>query len=189
EALAAGAVDALPKPDRWTPQAEAAMRRTVRSLRGVTVIRHPRGRLNPAPRTASTATTGTGRPGRIVAIAASTGGPPALATVLSGLAGLAAPVLVVQHMHPDFVDGLVVWMERTSALPVQLASDGVALRAGVVSIGPGDTHLKVDGNLRIVLNPEPATRHRPSADELFGSVAASCGPVGIGVVLTGMGDD
>jgi two-component system chemotaxis response regulator CheB len=124
-----------------------------------------------------------------VAIAASTGGPAALATVLSGLAGLAAPVLVVQHMHPDFVDGLVTWMERASALPVQLASHGAALRAGVVYIGPGDTHLKVDGNLRIVLDPEPATRHRPSADELFGSVAARCGPAGIGVVLTGMGDD
>jgi two-component system chemotaxis response regulator CheB len=188
EALLAGAVDALPKPDHWTPQAEAAMRTTVRSLRGVTVIRHPRGRLNPAPRSATNAAA-TGRPGRIVAIAASTGGPAALATVLSGLSGLAAPVLVVQHMHPDFVDGLVTWMERASALPVQLASHGVALRAGVVYIGPGDTHLKVDGNLRIVLDPEPATRHRPSADELFGSVAARCGPAGIGVVLTGMGDD
>ena len=124
-----------------------------------------------------------------MAIAASTGGPAALATVLSGLAGLAAPVLVVQHLHPDFVEGLVAWMGRVSALPVELASHGSPLRHSVVYIGPGGTHLKVDKELRIVLDPRPATTHRPSADELFGSVASHAGPRGIGVVLTGMGDD
>ena len=189
EALLAGAVDALPKPDRWTAEAEAAVRTRVRALRGVTVLRHPRGRLTSAPRAAPTTAAATGRPGRVVAIAASTGGPAALATMLSGLAGLAAPVLVVQHLHPDFVNGLVAWMQRVSALPVKLASHGAALQGGVVYLGPGGTHLKVDGDLRIVLDPEPETIHRPSANELFGSVAAHAGSGGIGVVLTGMGDD
>jgi two-component system chemotaxis response regulator CheB len=133
--------------------------------------------------------TATPRPRRVVAIGASTGGPAALATVLAGLAGLTAPVLVVQHLHPDFVTGLVSWMERVSAVPVRLASHGAALQGGVVYIGPGQTHLKIDGNLRIVLDPEPASTHRPSADELFKSVAAHAGSGGIGVVLTGMGDD
>ena len=124
-----------------------------------------------------------------VAIAASTGGPGALATVLSGLGGLAAPVLVVQHLHPDFVEGLVASLGRVSALPVELARQGSVLRGGVVYIGPGGTHLKIDGELRIVLDPQPATTHRPSANELFGSVATNAGSGGIGVVLTGMGDD
>ena len=191
EALVAGAVDAFPKPSRWQATDEAALRRTVRSLRGVTVLRHPRARLRkPAiavpdehPRAVA--------PGdrRVVAIAASTGGPPALAQVLSGLAGLRAPVLVVQHLHPDFVDGLVSWMSRESGLPVKLAEAGAALERGVVYIAGGGTHLRVGPDRRIVLAPEPATLHRPSADELFHSVAEHVGPDGIGVVLTGMGDD
>lgn len=188
EALLAGALDAVPKPERWTPEAEAAVRSAVRALRGATVLRHPRGRL-PAPGPVLTTTTARGRPGRVVAIAGSTGGPAALATVLSGLAGLAAPVLVVQHLHPDFVDGLVTWMERVSALPVKLAAGGEALEGGVVYVAPGGTHLKVAADLHIVLDPEPATTHRPSADQLFTSLAAHTGPRGIGVVLTGMGED
>lgn len=196
EALLAGAVDALPKPDRWTVEAEAALRAKVRLLRGVVVIRHPRSHLGSAPASTRTPTrtptpvhSPTTRPRRIVAIAASTGGPSALATVLAGLAGLTAPVLIVQHLHPDFVEGLVTWMERASALPVQLASHGAPLERGVVYIGPGGTHLEIDADLRIALEAEPASTHRPSADELFRSVAAHAGASGVGVVLTGMGHD
>lgn len=189
EALRAGAVDALAKPDRWTARAEAEVRSVVRSMRGITVIRHPRG--GRALRNAGTTAvaTRTGPPGRLVAVAASTGGPAALAVLLSGLQGLAVPVLVVQHIHPDFVDGLVAWMARVSAVPVQLARHGARVENGVVYIAPGGTHLKIDANLRTVLDPDPPARHRPSADELFRSVAEHVGPAGLGVVLTGMGDD
>src|SRR5205807_978149 len=82
DALMAGAVEALPKPRRWTAAEEARIRRTVRSLRGVTVLRHPRGRSarrlpdrTPAQHGAAGATTDADA---IVAMAASTGGPPAL---------------------------------------------------------------------------------------------------------------
>jgi two-component system, chemotaxis family, protein-glutamate methylesterase/glutaminase len=190
EALVAGAVDALPKPSSWRAADEATLRRTVRVLRGVTVLRHPRARLQPiadAPGERSTAAVPSGR--RIVAIAASTGGPPALAQVLSGLAGLRAPVLVVQHIHPDFVDGLVSWMARASGLPVQLAEAGASPARGTVYIAGGGNHLRLGPDRRLVLDPEPPTLHRPSADELFHSVAENAGPDGIGVVLTGMGDD
>jgi two-component system chemotaxis response regulator CheB len=122
-------------------------------------------------------------------LAASTGGPPALAEVLAGLRDLTAPVLIVQHIHPDFVTGLVSWMTRVSALPVHVARHGQPLVAGQVYIGPGDVHLRLDARGRIALDPAPPAVHRPSADELFRSVAEHAGPAGVGVIMTGMGND
>ena len=194
DALMAGAFDAMPKPGRWTTSEEAIVRRRVRTLRAVTVVRHHRARVGSHVTRTESPNGGTAAyrpedgPG-VVAIAASTGGPAALAEVLSGLVSISASVLVVQHIHPDFVDGLVSWMQRVSVLPVRLAADGAALERGTVYIGPGGFHLRLGPERRIVLASKPETIHRPSADELFQSVAAYAGSAGIGVVLTGMGDD
>jgi two-component system chemotaxis response regulator CheB len=124
-----------------------------------------------------------------VAIGASTGGPAALAEILGGLGGLGASVLVVQHLHPDFVGGLVSWMARISPLPVELARHGEGLRAGVAYIAPGDTHLRVGPDDDIVLDAAPETLHRPSVDVLFMSLAGRKNGSNVGVLLTGMGDD
>lgn len=188
EALVAGALDALPKPARWTAGTEAELRKRVRTLRGATVIRHPRGRRKP-PGTSERAARPVGDRVPVVAVAASTGGPPAVAKLLAGLAGVSAAVLVVQHLHADFIDGFVSWMARVSPLTVEPAVHGAALRPGVVSVAPGGAHLKVDADGRIVLDPLPRTLHRPSADELFRSVAAHRRARAVGVLLTGMGDD
>ena len=185
EALAAGALVALPKPAHWTATEEVTLRRTVRNLNRVSVIRHPRGRLRPtAPQPAAT----NGR-SPVVAIAASTGGPAALATILADLTGLPAPVLVVQHLHADFVDSFATWMNRVSALPVVVAKHKEDALAGRVYIGPGDMHLRLGAGSRIELSPTPESIHRPSADQLFRSVADHAGPDGVGVILTGIGDD
>ena len=205
EALVGGALIAVPKPLRWTPALETELRRSVRTIRNVPVIRHPRGRLRnrtttsgapasgPAairpPATTQSSDTGKAVESSVVAIAASTGGPPALATVLAGLRGLRAPVLIVQHIHPDFVQGFVDWMARIAPLPVVLAQNGQALRNGYIHIGPGGTHLRVGAGRKIELATRPHTVHRPSADELFASVAMHVRQDGIGVLLTGMGDD
>ena len=187
QALVAGALEALPRPRQWTPELGAELRRTVRLISTVHVIRHPRGGL------AQWTARGTApQPERqpVVAIAASTGGPSALATILSGLAGLQAPVLVVQHLHADFVAGLVDWMSRVSALPVETAEHRIRSPApGRIYLAPGGTHLRLGANRRLELARTPVTVHRPSADELFKSVADSAGSAGIGVLLTGMGDD
>ncbi len=183
DALMAGAVDILPKPRTWDAPAEQTVRERVRILRGVTVLRQRRGG-HTVPYAAATA--GTGTP--VVAIAASTGGPAALAVVLAGLGQLQAAVLVVQHLHPDFVDGLVAWMKRVSSLPVELARHGEPIRRGVVLIAPGEVHLKVGADDTVVLDPEPQTLHRPSADALFASLERR-GRATVAVVLTGMGDD
>jgi two-component system, chemotaxis family, protein-glutamate methylesterase/glutaminase len=185
DALAGGALVALPKPARWQPSDEAELRRTVRNLNRVPVIHHPRASLrSTAPRLDN------GGPRRsIVAIAASAGGPAALATVLANLSGLAAPVLVVQHLHPDFTDGFAAWMNRVSALPVVVAQADQTVRPGHVYIAPGGRHMRLGPGLRVQLSTTPDTVHKPSADELFNSVAEHAGPDAIGVILTGMGDD
>lgn len=184
EALVAGAVDVLP-PSAWTPAAEDALRAQVRIVSGVAVVRHRRPRVV-KPRPAR----GDDNAGvTVVAIGASTGGPAALVDVLAGLGGIEAAVLVVQHLHPDFVDGLVAWMARVSPLPVELARDGAQVRAGVVYIAPGDTHLRLDGSDRMVLDVEPEALHRPSVDVLFSSLAARERGRNVGVLLTGMGED
>jgi two-component system, chemotaxis family, protein-glutamate methylesterase/glutaminase len=182
-ALAAGALEALPEPLHWTPGVEARLRRSVRLLRKVHVIRqHHHGSTTPAP---------SARSGdhHLVAVGASTGGPSALATLLAGLHGLSSPVLVVQHLHPDFTSGLVDWMARVSALPVQVAEHGLEPRPGRVYIAPGGTHLRLTAELRLELDAAPAALHRPSVDELFHSVATHAGAAATGVLLTGMGED
>jgi two-component system chemotaxis response regulator CheB len=188
EALLAGAMEALPKPRAWNAAAEQAVRDRVRALQRVTVIRHPRGGRLPRRRPA-TAAPGP-RAGRaVVAIGASAGGPAALAVVLSGLAQLPASVLVVQHLHADFISGLVSWMERASALPVEMARHGARLQPGVVYIAPGGTHLKVGAGQQIELDARPHSVHRPSVDVLFSSVAQNTAGPKVGVLLTGMGHD
>jgi two-component system chemotaxis response regulator CheB len=184
QALLSGALDALSRPDQWTPELGAQLRRTVRQLSKVHVIRHPRGNRSepPPPRQSNSAR----RP--VVAIAASTGGPSALATVLSGLTGLAAPVLVVQHLHPDFTTGLLEWMQRVSGLPVETATAGAVARPGRVYLAPGGLHLRLRSDYRLELDDSPLTIHRPSADQLFESLAQH-GSAATGVLLTGMGED
>ncbi len=199
EALVGGALLAVPKPAHWTPAFETELRRSVRTIRNVPVIRHLRGgrHRHATPATAAPSTkvplpsgSTVRRAGScVVAIAASTGGPPALARILPGLANLTAPVLIVQHIHADFVPGLVAWMTRVSPLPVVVAQHGDVLRGGCIYIGPGGTHLRVGRDWRIELVDTPVAIHRPSADQLFESVAARASHHGIGVLLTGMGDD
>lgn len=186
DALVAGALEALPRPARWTPDLGAELRRTVRQISKAYVIRHPRGGRSGTDRRLSERR-GTGGP--VVAVAASTGGPSALATLLAGLGGLRAPVLVVQHLHADFTVGLVEWMSRVAALPVEIARHGQTVSPGHVYFAPGERHLRLGRAGVLELGASPVTAHRPSADELFLSVAAAAGPAGIGVLLTGMGDD
>jgi two-component system chemotaxis response regulator CheB len=125
----------------------------------------------------------------IVGVAASAGGPAALASLLSGLNGIGAAILIVQHMPADFLDEFVAWMSRACDLPVKLASHQEAVRAAAVLVAPGNSHLKLMPGYRLILDPEPAGPHRPSADVLFESLAAVAGRRAVGVLLTGIGDD
>jgi two-component system chemotaxis response regulator CheB len=194
DALAAGAVDVLLKPARWTDATERDLRSRVRIVAGVAVIRRRPGHTRPAPRkpapaSAAAASRSRSREVTIVGIGASTGGPAALAEVLGGLAGLDACVVVVQHLHPDFVGGLVSWMDRVSPLRVELASGGERVQAGVAFVAPGGSHVRIGDDDELVLSTEPKSLHCPSVDVLFRSLAARRRGRNVGVLLTGMGDD
>jgi two-component system chemotaxis response regulator CheB len=126
----------------------------------------------------------------IMAIAASTGGPPALARILGALpASFPVPILLVQHMGAPFMAGFASWLDGLTPLSVAVARPGETPAPGCVHVAPGDRHLALggDGALRIGAEP-PVGGQRPSANTLFQSLAA-VGPRAIGVLLTGMGED
>ena len=139
----------------------------------------------------STAPSGRARHVRAVVIGASTGGPPALATLLCDLPpDFDVPVLVVQHMADGFVESLATWLDGLSPLPVVLAEHGRRLRPGVVHVAPAGVNTVLRPGLRIELRTPPAGQfHVPGVDTAFTSAAAVCGSQAIGVLLTGMGRD
>ncbi len=127
----------------------------------------------------------------VVAIGASTGGPPALATILRELPGdLDAAVLVVQHMAEGFLDGLARWLDESSPLRVVVAADGDRVVPGTVYLAPAATNMLVQPGFRIQLaEPSEGQFHVPGVDSTFHSVARICGSRAVGVLLTGMGRD
>lgn len=128
---------------------------------------------------------------QLVGMGASTGGPPALQTILSGLpADFPVPLLIVQHIAPGFLPAMVEWLNGTSALRVHVATHAALPVAGHVYIAPDDFHLAVDGRGHMVLaRTEPENGMRPAVSYLFRSLANTCGPRAVGVLLTGMGID
>jgi two-component system chemotaxis response regulator CheB len=127
----------------------------------------------------------------VVAIGASTGGPPALATILSQLpADLPAAVLVVQHMAEGFVEGLGRWLDGVCAIPVVVAVEGERLQQGQVYLAPANQNLVVRPGFRVGLtDPPPGQYHVPGVDVTFRSIAQVSGQYAVGALLTGMGRD
>jgi two-component system chemotaxis response regulator CheB len=127
----------------------------------------------------------------VIGIGASTGGPPVLQTILTGLPkDFPVPLLIVQHIAPGFLPGLVQWLDQTTGFKVHVASYGVEPLPGHVYLAPDDFHMTVRTGGRIALSKEEAENSlRPSVDYLFRSLADVCGVNAVGVLLTGMGKD
>lgn len=128
---------------------------------------------------------------KVIAIGASTGGPPVLQAILAALPkDIPAPVLIVQHMASGFIRGFVEWLAMSSSMPVHLAMDGEYIVPGHVYVAPDEFQMKVEHGGKIVLTHDlPENGLRPSVSYLFRSVAEAYGGDAAAVILTGMGRD
>jgi two-component system, chemotaxis family, protein-glutamate methylesterase/glutaminase len=188
--LGAGALEVLSKDtlDLRDPNgADAqAFRGRVKLLSGVRVLHHPRAGLS---RRQTANGSAPARRATVIGLCASAGGPHTLAAVLGAIpATFAIPILVVQHMATGFTEGFARWLNDQVPLTVRLAGAGPA--GPGIWVAPEGAHLTLNGANRLVLDErDDAGPHRPSADVLLRSVAASAGACGVAVVLSGMGRD
>jgi two-component system chemotaxis response regulator CheB len=200
QAVESGALAILQKPFGLNhPEHErhaADLIRTVKMMSEVKVVRRwPRLRPVETPPVAIVSPEVQFRPAqtsiRLVAIGASTGGPPALQTILAGLSkDFQVPILIVQHIANGFTHYFVEWLTQSSNLPIHLPTHGQQALPGHVYVAPDKLHMAItaDGRIHLV-EAEAENGLRPSVSFLFRSVAKAYGPGGIGVLLTGMGKD
>ena len=129
-------------------------------------------------------------PAEAIGICASTGGPPVLVEILSGLTRpFPLPILLVQHISEPFVEGFATWLSSKVEHPVQIARDGQRMEPGVW-LAPAGQHLSLGSRWRVKLIARlPTDIHCPSGNPLFSSLARHLGSRAVGVQLTGMGDD
>ena len=130
---------------------------------------------------------------KVVAIGASTGGTEALKSILESMPPDAPGLVVVQHMPEGFTAAFAQRLNQSCRVEVKEAVNGDRVAAGRALIAPGNLHTMVRRNgaqYAVEVTDGPlVSRHRPSVDVLFRSVAQSAGPNAVGVIMTGMGDD
>ncbi len=191
-ALQAGALAAARKPGLDDPETSAQLVEKVRLMARVPVVRRwSHDRCRAAPPVVSPLIKAGRAPIGVIGMAASTGGPSALAATLKPLKrDFPVPILVVQHVANGFAGGLAVWLNDQVDLSVKLAGHGDRPQSGEVLLPPDDYHIQVNLNGLVELSKaEPYKGLRPSANYLFHSLARTYGSQAVGVILTGMGDD
>jgi two-component system chemotaxis response regulator CheB len=204
DAMEAGALAVLRRPAGiGHPEHEATARelvQTVKLMSEVKVVRRwsksrraamANGRQAPAPQPAEMGFARKPAKARVVAIGASTGGPPVLQTILAALPKhFPAPIAIVQHMADGFVRGFVEWLAQSSGPRVHLATHGELMLPGHAYVAPDGFQMKVERGGKIALTrDEPENGLRPSVSCLFRSVAEVYGCDAIAGLLTGMGRD
>ncbi|HET8995271.1 MAG TPA: chemotaxis response regulator protein-glutamate methylesterase [Acetobacteraceae bacterium] len=208
QALEAGAVDMILKPRIGTAQflkeskvricdaVKAAAHARLHRLPATHAARaSPTGKLSadvmlppPGPNHAMARTTE-----RVICIGASTGGTESLRVVLEALPAASPGIVIVQHMPEKFTEAFARRLDGLCELEVKEAADGDAVLRGRALIAPGNRHLLLQrsgARYYVAVKDGPlVSRHRPSVDVLFRSAAHSVGPNGVGIIMTGMGDD
>jgi two-component system chemotaxis response regulator CheB len=194
--LEAGAIDAVPKPNESYSVGDVADR-LAELIRGSAGMRLPLLRTRSAARPAVAAPTGSialaETTHKVVALGASTGGTEALRTVLEALPKQSPGIVITQHMPEGFTTSFAQRLDSLCEIEVKEALDGDWVVPGRALLAPGNRHLKLhrDGAryiVRVVDGPR-VSRHRPSVDVLFESVARVAGRNAFGAILTGMGSD
>ena len=193
KALELGAFDFIARPAKATAQATEALRRELlEKVRAARLVRRGGARRTPGRMVREPEPHGA-LP-FIIAVAASTGGPPAVQRLLEALAAEPTPcVLICQHMPSQFTQAFAERLDRIGPFNVAEAKPGDRPLPGQVYIAPGGRHLTLveEAGKLLLKTQEVSTRDRyvPSADRLFSSVAKALGDKALAVVLTGMGSD
>ncbi|WP_044562736.1 chemotaxis response regulator protein-glutamate methylesterase [Azospirillum sp. B4] len=129
----------------------------------------------------------------VVCIGASTGGTESLRVVLQALPAASPGMVVVQHMPERFTEAFARRLDGLCEMEVKEAEDGDTVMRGRVLIAPGNRHMLLQrsgARYYVSVKDGPlVSRHRPSVDVLFRSAATHVGPNGVGILMTGMGDD
>jgi len=197
EAMQAGAVAVVEKPaglgsPESRPMVEKLLR-TVKLMAEVKVVRrlrqkNPRAPLRPVDQLIQARK---GAQTQVIAIGASTGGPPVLQHIFSQLpADFPIPITVSQHIAAGFLPGMLHWLAKETPLSLTVAKTADRLQAGSVVFSPEEESLSIapDGRLALSQCGGRGSFKRPIT-HLFQSVARSFGPRAVGILLTGMGSD
>src|SRR5919197_65212 len=190
KALALGALDMAELPLQPTDAFWDALARRIALLAHVRVVQHVRGKRRHRARL-PTPPPGAEAPFPVVEIAASLGGPRALAHLFSMLPReWSAPICRCQHISEGFTWGLANWLASESGKHVVEARHDEPIEPGTIYVAPSRAHLRIEAPGRVALDAgAPIQGFRPSCDALLESVAQSFGRRAIGVILTGMGRD
>ena len=196
EALAAGAVDVLAKPNgnQTLGNVSGQLAHLVKAAAQARIRPQRLPPINPAaPPPADSMPPGRFTPERLILIRASTGGVEALRFLLPRLPDGLPPIAVVQHIPPNFSRLMAERLNDLCPFEVREAADGDELRPGLCLVAPGDYHLALGrspGGYRARLTQSPPVNHcRPAVDVLFRSAAELAGAHTVAAVLTGMGSD
>jgi two-component system, chemotaxis family, protein-glutamate methylesterase/glutaminase len=196
-AMEAGALAIVPRPTGigYTDHEKTATEliRYVKAMAGVRLVRRwprPAREAVPGP-LPETAVRRKAPELRLVAIGASTGGPPVIKRIMASLPrDFPAPVLIVQHMARGFTAGFAGWLAQTTGIPVKVAEHNETSRPGCAYVAPDGFDMGVEKDGRIILSKGDSNQlHCPSVAHLFRSVAEAYGENAVGILLTGMGKD
>jgi two-component system chemotaxis response regulator CheB len=196
EALAAGALDVLAKPNGSQTLGEVAHQLAFHVKAAARAGRRPRRpetSVSALPPVLASMPPGEFSPRRVILIGASTGGVEALRFLLPRLPAGLPPIAVVQHIPPTFSRIMAEHLNALCQFEVREASEGDELRRGLCLVAPGDFHLTLvpyGRGYRARLTQSPPVHHcRPAVDVLFRSAAEHAAAQAVAVLLTGMGVD
>lgn len=194
QALDAGAVEIMCKPESADSIGDISIQLIDKIKAASMTVVKPKPQLLPADNKFKRLKKPANSNNFILAIGASTGGTQALQDILTSLPAESPPILIVQHMPEHFTCSFASRLNELCAIEVKEAEAEDEVRPGRAIIGRGNYHMmlkkKNNGNLYIDIKSGPlVSRHRPSVDILFKSVAKAVGKKAVGVILTGMGKD
>jgi two-component system chemotaxis response regulator CheB len=195
-AIEAGALAVVQRPGgAGSPEGEDATKELISKVKLMSEVkvvkRWPRpARLESRDRPSPAVPVGSPHRIAVVAIGASTGGPLAIRTILSGLPShFPIPILIVQHIASGFIGGMIEWLSETTRLSLHEARDGEMALAGHVYFAPDGREMGMRKDGVIYLSRGGRSPTMPSVSHLFRSILDAYGEAAAGVLLTGMGRD